>query len=244
MFGSQPLTAIKVRLGEPPPPLSAGLRAEIDALWCQEQARRGSGLFDGQIFSVREMAPPELTGNFVPYRVWLAQRRRPDLFEALRLRPLAVSGLLCCADGIVFGRRGSLTTDHPAQWELVPSGGIEPGCVSGRRVEPLRQILSEAKEEIGLAEDEVATLGMFGLIEDLTSHVIDLGIALASPCSAAILCERHRTRGSDEYTALSVVAESDLAGYIASPGSSLIPVSAELLRLWREKTVQAEAPLD
>lgn len=233
MLRSQPLTAIELRLAEPPPALSAGLQAEVDELWRQEQAQRGGGLFDGQIFSVRDGTPPLLTGGFVPYRQWLAQRRRPDLYEALRLRPLAVSGLLRCADGIVFGRRGGRTTDHPAQWELVPSGGIEPGCVSGQQVDALRQILSEAEEEVGLAEDEVVAMGIFGLIEDLTSHVIDLGIALASRCSAATLRERHRIRGSDEYTALAVVAENDVAGYVASRGDSLIPASAELLRLWR-----------
>ena len=237
MLRSQPLTTVEVRLLAPPPSLPADLQAEIDVLWAAERARRGAALFDGQIFSIHELALPLITGGFVPYRSWMAQRRRTELYEILRVRPLAVSGLLRCADGIVFGRRSGHTTDHPAQWELVPSGGIEPACVESLRADPLRQILREAEEEIGLSGEDISALGVFCLIEDGASHVVDLGITLASPCSATALSERHRTRGSDEYAALTVVAEEDLTEYLATRGDGLVAASAEMLRLWRRSSL-------
>ncbi len=213
-----------------PPPLPARLDAEVAALWERARALRPDGLRDGGLFTVEAMTPLRITGRFVPYRRLVAQRAKPALFGALGVRPLAVSGVLTCADGVVFGRRAADVTEDAGRWELVPSGGVSPECADAAgRVDLGRQIGIELGEEVGVAADAVGAPEILCAVEDNRSHVIDVGIALASPLSGAEVRARHARRASREYAELAVVAKADVPAFVAARGRELIEVSRALL---------------
>ena len=212
-----------------PPPLPAPLEAEVAALWDQARAHR-PGLADGRIFSVERFSAARIAGRFVPYRRLMAQRAKPALFAALGVRPLAVSGVLACSDGIVFGRRAADVTDDAGSWELVPSGGVPPECADAAgRVDLARQIRSELVEEIGLESTEVTASEILCAVEDDQSRVIDVGFALASPLSAAEVRARYVRRASREYAELAIVAKADVSAFAAEHKRNLIAVSRVLL---------------
>ncbi|MEK7244820.1 MAG: NUDIX hydrolase, partial [Pseudomonadota bacterium] len=214
----------------PAPALPASLEAEVSAIWEKEKAQRPDRLFDGRIFSVAALARERISGCFVPYRRLIAGRASPALFASLQVRPLAVSGLLTCADGIAFARRAAGLTDDPGRWELVPSGGVTPDCVDASgKVDLGRQILAELAEEVGMAASDVAMTGPFLAVEGGDSHVVDIGFALATPLVGDQVRARHARQGSSEYTEIAVVAESEIPRFAASLGAALAPVSRALL---------------
>ena len=104
---------------------------------------------------------------------------RPDLFDGLAQRPLAVNGIVLGPDGLVFGRRPDEVVYQPGQWQLPPAG-----CVDDRAARPdgtadmLAAVLAELREELGLAADVVSASQPLALVEHAGSHVLDLGIAL------------------------------------------------------------------
>lgn len=212
------------------PPLPASLEAEVSAIWEKEKAQRPDGLFDGLIFSVAEISRERISGHFVPYRRLIAQRAKHALVAALGVRPLAVSGLLVSADGVAFGRRAETLTDDAGRWELVPSGGIDLDCVEASgNVDLRRQILAELAEEVGLDANDVAVSAPFMAIEDGDSLGVDIGIALTTTLSGDNVCARHGRRGSPEYSELAIVAESEIARFVAAHEGALVGVSRALL---------------
>jgi hypothetical protein len=221
---------VEVRAETAPPPLSAALESAVAALWRAERERRGPQLFDGRIFSVAALARERVSGCFVPYRRLIAQRASPGLFAGLQVRPLGVSGLLVSANGLVFGRRAAGLTDDPGRWELVPSGGVDPDCADASgKVDLRRQILAELAEEVGLDANDVAASGPFCAVEDGVSHVVDIGIALATSLSGDKVQASHARRGSPEYTEIAVVAQSAIPGFVAAHERELAAVSRALL---------------
>ena len=178
------------------------------------------GLFDGPILTVTALGRDHIEVAPTSYRFLLAAKDDPELKAALNLRPLAVSGLLRCPKGYVFGHRALTLTEAPGVWELVPSGGVEP---SGALVDVKAQVLKELREEIGLETSEVQTAGPVGCIEDLASGVIDIVIPMSTPRTAAEIRRAHETKATREY--------SELHFGEAAPGGSdgLLAVSREIL---------------
>jgi hypothetical protein len=153
---------------------------------------------------------------------------RPALFARLRVRPLAVSGLLTCKGGVVFGRRAADVAFDPGCWELAPSGGVAPESANAAgRIDLARQIKIELEEEVGLAAAEVAEPEILCAIEDDETRVVDIGIALASPLVGAEVRSRHARRSNREYAELAVVAPDDVAAFAGV--RDVIAVSRALL---------------
>jgi len=218
---------IEVVAGAEAPALPSALEAEVTAIWNPERARR-YGLVDGRIFSVERFSAARIEGRYIPYRCLVAQRADPTLFTDLRVRPLAVSGVLTCKGGIVFGRRAADVADDPGRWELVPSGGVSPDSVgSGSRIDLGRQIRVELDEEVGLKSADVSSLKVICAVEDDKTHVIDVGIAIVSPLISAEVLARHERNVSREYAELAVVARRNLSEFVAA--RAVIPVSRVLL---------------
>jgi hypothetical protein len=208
----------------------AGCEREADIVWVAERARRGDALHDGLIFSVSSISPDRITGRFVPYRWLVAQRRRPDLASQLRIRPLAVSGLLRCRDGVVFGARSWESEQDPGCWELVPSGGVGPVTNRpGATLAPECQVIEELAEEVGLEPAQVAVSGPVCLLEDTASGVLDLGFVLTTELGEADILRAHAGT-TREYDRLEIVADAALADVVARLGDRLVPVSRWLLR--------------
>jgi hypothetical protein len=228
VYALSPSAIVEV-LGEAPA-LSRDLAREVERLWEAEQQRRGRALFNGRILSATEIGAGRIAGYADEYRRFIAQRQRPDLFAELRVRPVAVSGLLRCPDGIVFGRRAGFTTEDAGMWELAPSGGVDTSGIHGvSRADLKLQILAELREEIGLTPDKIEAIP-FCVVEDPDSHVVDVGIRLEAPdLTAAAVLGAHRERGSAEYSELVVVASANVAEFIERTPPGVASASRAIL---------------
>ncbi|HVA15492.1 MAG TPA: NUDIX domain-containing protein [Stellaceae bacterium] len=207
----------------PAPALDSATQRTVDAIWEREQQSRARALFDGRLLSLIARDGRNLRGCLVDYRRFIAQRRAPALFPLLRVRPVAVSGLLMCGDSVVFGRRSAATTQDGGRWELVPSGGIGD---SAR--DPRGQLLQELAEETGIPTAAVNEIVVFALIEDEGAHTTDIGYALRTALSAAEIARLHKEAASGEYDRIEIVAADALPGFVAA--QDVIAVSRALLR--------------
>lgn len=213
------------------PHFGTDLNQRIQDIWDAEQVNRGGLLFDGQLFSVDHVSESQIIGRFVPYRSLIAQRVDPSLFEALRVRPLAVSGLLRCASGIVFGLRGDGLTQDGSMWELAPSGGVDGDSVNGDGdVDLIRQIGVELSEELGLSMSQMTDMHPFCLIEDTDSHVFDVGLELCTDLDEDDVRAAYENKASDEYEALNFVREDEVADFINRQVQDVLSVSRLLLQ--------------
>jgi hypothetical protein len=211
--------------------VSGSVECEIERLWKMEQQRRAKPLVNGNILSAVSVSPLRILGRIAEYRHFIAQRARPELFEELRIRPVAVSGLLECADGLVFGRRAEGVTQEPRSWELVPSGGIDPnGLTATEGTGYLSQLLKELREEIGVESDSVSKTTPFCLVDDPDTHVLDIGVAMLSSLSGRTLHDLHRDTGSTEYGEIRVVPIAQIEAFIGNASLQLVPVSALLIQ--------------
>jgi hypothetical protein len=166
----------------------------VDAEWVRA-LRRSPFLFDGPVLLADVIGENKLVLREANYRHVMALRADPALRRTLGLRPLAVSGVLSCREGVVLGQRGAEVSQDPGHWELVPSGGVtEPDLEA--------QILAELHEEIGLGADQVRVGKPIGLILD--EDVLDIVIPLGCDLAAADIMACHAARGSPEYARLTV----------------------------------------
>jgi len=211
------------------PVFSEDLESLVEALWQAEQTRRGKAMHDGRIMSAVRVSATGIHGCTVGYRHLIAQRARPELFSQLCVRPVAVSGLLHCRGGIVFGHRANSMTQDAGLWELVPSGGIDTNN-SGTTVDYIAQIRAELSEETGITATDITTIRPFCLVEDTESHVLDIGISLESSLEAAQVLQIHRETASREYDELCVVPQAQIDRFMADGASRLVGVSMALLR--------------
>lgn len=211
--------------------LDPELEARVEAIWRDAVRARGDSLFNGRIASVMGISGGRIDVRLDEYRRWIAARTDESLASALGVRPLAVSGLFRCADGIVFGRRSRYNTEAVGQWELVPSGGIDAHELSpGAVIDPVRQVVLELEEELGVPRGEIEVAKPFCVVMGDGSGVVDLGIEVIAPalCGADIL-SAHHARGSREYSELLVVSESALREFLASQHRQIVDVSLALL---------------
>ena len=214
-----------------PVPLNAALERRVEALWRQEQASRTTPLFNGELLSIVSLAPAGIEARVTEYRRFIAQRRDPSLFAELGVRPLAVSGLTRCRDGIVFGRRSMTSTQDAGRWELVPSGGIDARAVRpGGSVDVVDQLLNELREETGCSAAAVTSAEPFLLVEDADLGVVDIGIDLVLDLDATSMLASHRIGASKEYDLLRIVPLSELARFISEAQPPIVEVSLTLLQ--------------
>jgi hypothetical protein len=226
--------AVRVRVVRPMPDLDASLDATVEQLWrtaARRVAEGGAGtLFNGRVFSADRITPTEITGHVTEFRRIVAQMERPDLFATLGLRPLAVCGVLRCADGVPFGRRHPASIYQPGMWQLPPAGSVDPSAVSADGTVDLRaQLLTELTEELGIAPDQVATPRPLCVVEHPGSHVSDVGIALVTALTGAQVLDAHRTHANTEYARLVIVPFTELADFVARAGDLLVPPARAFL---------------
>jgi 8-oxo-dGTP pyrophosphatase MutT (NUDIX family) len=227
----------RVRLGAPAPIITPDILGRIEEIWNQEKARRGEKLFNGQLFSIHQSGPELIVGWMAEYRHFLAQRRDPDLHSALKIRPLAVSGVLTCKDGIVFGRRSGRTEMDANLWELVPSGSIDDASINdGGQPDLGRSLLRELAEETGIYASDVSfPPHAIAMVEDSGSRVTDIGMKVVVGLSAADVQARFAALENREYTALEIVATGALPEFRRRYGDSLSDISGALLdsNIWQ-----------
>lgn len=217
------------------PDLSPGLDRTVEALWRTAAARVEAGgagrLFNGRVFSADRITATEITGHMSEFRRIVAQMEDPALFEALGIRSLAVCGALCCADGVVIGRRPAAAVYQPGMWQLPPAGSVDSGALRpDNSIDLCGQVLTELEEEVGLLPADVGPPRALCVVEHPGSHVSDLGLALVTGLSAAAVLAAHRSaRSGAEYDPLLVVPFGDLEPFVAQAGDRMVPPAREFL---------------
>ncbi|MCP2000805.1 NUDIX domain-containing protein [Nitrobacter winogradskyi] len=203
----------------------------MNEIWQREKQLRSHELYNGQLFSIDHCDARTIVGWISEYRYFLAQRREPSLHAALKIKPLAVTGILSCPDGVLFGRRSDRSEMDAGCWELVPSGGVDDTAVgSAGRVSIERSVLTELEEETGIGASELSAHSRaVALVEDPQSHVTDVGIMLATTSSAAQIRRRFAALEKREYSELEIVAPADVGAFRRARVDSLGAVSAALL---------------
>jgi hypothetical protein len=237
-----PDSEFSIRINGVMPKLSPDLENEVDRLWLIEQKKRGKSLFNGSIMSAHTVSEAGIDGYIVEYRYLIAQLAQPDLFSVLQVRPVAVSGLFECADGIVFGCRAGTLTQDAGLWELVPSGGIDASKIKYDKIQQttvnvdfISQILTELHQEIGVKSAFISSINPFCLVDDTDSHVLDIGIAIESPLSYHEILMAHRGIATKEYENLRLIPRSEIGRYIKDEVSQLIGVSTVLIKCFENQ---------
>ncbi len=150
---------VRVRVTRPLPALPDALEAEVERLWLAAQARTGGALFNGRVFSADTISPTLIEGHWTEYRRVVARMDRPDLAPGLAACPVAAGGMIVGGAGderfVLFGRRPARAVYQPGEWQLPPAGSLDPGAADGAEVLPVRQLLTELAEELGLPPDAV-----------------------------------------------------------------------------------------
>jgi hypothetical protein len=209
------------------PPLDPDTDAAVTAHW--RAAAAGRALFNGRVFCADAVTPGTLTGHWTEYRRIVAQMADPGLIAVLRIRSLAVCGVLCCPDGIVVGRREAGSIYQPGLWQLPPAGSVDHGAARPGGADWRHAILGELQEELGIPPEAAAQLTPFCLVQHPTG-VLDLGIRIDTAMSATEILARHTTLGDGEYDRLRIIPQPDLMSTIEAEGGELVPAAALLLQ--------------
>lgn len=217
-----------VRVTRPMPTLPSEVDATVEALWRRAAARVEAGgagrLFNGRVFNADRITPEAITGHMTEFRRIVAQMEAPALFPTLGLRPLAVCGVLRCANGVAVGRRPAAAIYQPGMWQLPPAGSVDASALAADDVIDLKaQLLTELNEELGLPAWSVAQPTPICVVEHPGSHVCDLGMALTTTMDAAAVLASHMAGGNSEYDPLRVVGFDALAAFVIAAGAQLVP---------------------
>ncbi len=221
----------RILLGPPAGPLPEEIELRVEEIW--QEANRGPGvLYNGPLVSVTDVSPDRLVVRPSEYRHLVAARRDRRLRSALGVRPLAISGLVRVGDAVVIGRRGDHVSYEPGVWELVPSGGIEPGDARDGEIDPRDRLLAELAEEAFVSSEAVVGAEPFLLVQDTRDDLFDLALEVVLDIDPAELLDRFEraSEASDrvwEYSRLEVVPVAGLVDW--TEGRRILPVSRLLL---------------
>lgn len=209
---------------------SRDISERIDVLWERERAKGRALLFDGQLLTLLERREGRWVCAFVPYRYWVAQRRSESLAGSLRLRPLAVTALLRCVDGVILGRRSGEMHQSPGCWELAPSGGIDPRArVGARRISAQTQLFLELEEEVGVRGIDVRVSRPFAVLESTARDTCELVFDVEVPLPFSRLRAAWAAAGRGEYSELRCCRPDSLEETSAEFGANLLTGARRLL---------------
>ncbi len=229
-----------VRIVRAMPTLTPTVEAQVAAIWAEALAARPR-LFNGTVFSADHIEAGRIEGHWTEYRRVLAQVRAPALFESLRIRSLAVNGLLACADGIVLGRRDTASVYQPGVWQSPPAGSVErraSGEADG--VDLAAQLLAECEEELGLAAADVTVLRPTAAVEHPHSRIVDVGILLRTRLDFVAVRAAWLARGNREYDQLRLVSPNSVNNLGEVDGLALLPTTTTLIGSWRRAVASGE----
>lgn len=226
---------VRVAVTRAMPALVPALDARVEALWQAAAARVAAGgagrLFNGRVFSADRIGTEEITGHVTEFRRIVAQMEDPALFSALGLRPLAVCGVLCCADGVPVGRRHPAAIYQPGMWQLPPAGSVDPTAMDADgRVDLRKQVLAELREEVGVEVAQVGAVRPLCAVEHPGSHVTDVGIVIMTALTGAEVLALHQGRGNREYERLRFLTFAEIPAFLVEAGDALVPPAREFLR--------------
>ena len=223
-------------------------RAVIEKVW-QSSLRKNGKLFNGLLLNFAALNISgnkiDLSGNFVEYKQFIADRKRPEL--KLNIKPIGVSGMIIIKEsGInyaILAKRTGKVTDHKSFFELVPSGSIDRKFMLGNgNIDYKAQLLTEFSEETGLPKNYVKKISGFALVLDTSKNIYDIcSIILIDKDMATI--KKYFT--SKEYGNPRFVPLKDLDTFIKIGGNSMVPTSTALIKAYEKfikKTQKGSLP--
>lgn len=224
MFRLHPLEAdftIDVLPSSPVRP--AALEARVDAIWAAEQRVRDDRLFNGRILSLVEYSPHRLTLQRSEYRYLVARLRQPSMADELDVRPVGVTGVLTCRDGLVLGRRADAVTQDAGRWESAPAGVLD-------QPDAYAQVRDELREEVGITADRLTSCRAIVLVEGVATGVQTIIFDLRTSLTASDVHAAHASATAHEYAELAVVPRDHLSDYVAEHQADIQPALIPILQ--------------
>ena len=201
------------------------LEVRVFDIWQKEKMIQGDRLTNGTIYSLLEHNDKLLSIQSCEFQFVLAGRRDSSLAgDGLLVRPVAVTGIVFCAEGLVLGRRGGGVSDDVGLWEPVPAGGLA-------QENPERQMYEELAEELGLSADMVNFVKACGLVEDTSSRVFDIVYRVNTSLMAEDVFNAHRLCKTAEHSELAIVKEGELNSFLKTNSENLLPALPSMLRI-------------
>ncbi|MFP5240629.1 MAG: hypothetical protein ACLGQW_12430 [Acidobacteriota bacterium] len=212
---------------EPPEPSASALE-RVEALWADALART-PGLYDGRLFSLVEFDGARALGFMAQYKWYVAQLAEPSLFGELRVRSLAVSGLVNVRGHLVFGKRRAGLSLEGGLWELAPSGTISDACREPDGSLSWRgQFARELTEELGLTAP-LGALKAFALVEDTETNIWELGVRAELDIDPGDVLAAYAGLERTEHDQLSIVPLADVPRFHKTRRKELTSVTGPLL---------------
>lgn len=206
------------------------LKTEVDACW-ENLKRHGTNLYDGLIFSANIFEKHRIIGCFIPYRYYVAWRRRPELRSKIPIKPLCVSGITHTYDEILIGKRAPHVHLFPNHYEFAPSGGVDKESEKNGRIDYCDLVLRELNEETGLTSNTVDRLNLFSVIEDIQEESLELCFDIAIKKRFTNLLP------SAEYSALIPWKKEALNSFLTQQANDWVPFSKQLWQAWQKENV-------
>jgi hypothetical protein len=216
------------------PPLAAETKAEVQAVW-ESETRLRPGLFNGSVFSLDHIEGNVAHGFMAEFAWYVAQLQKPALYDSLRVRSLAMSGLVVADGHLIFGLRKAGLAVEGGLWELAPSGTMhgnmrEPdGSISWRKL-----FAEELREELGI-EVNPAMARPFALIENTGTRIWELGIAVELPISYQEIMAAFAANPTPEHTEMAAVPLADAARFYSTRKDHMVGVCGPLLSAYGVK---------
>lgn len=208
------------------------ITARTQAIWDEETQRRSTTLFNGEIVSVVSINETLIIGRRAEYRWLLAQSHDEDFFRWFQVRPLAVTGVLTCPEGIVIGRRSKSVFQFPGLWELAPSGSVDLGTLDAEgNIDLLTQLMQELHEEVGLQAADVANVQPLAIACDVDSQVFDVCFVLNTAVHWEQIATRFSANTNTEYERLEILPVDQISTFLRSNKASTTPLTLSLLQL-------------
>ncbi|MFC1680853.1 hypothetical protein ACFL1S_03540 [Pseudomonadota bacterium] len=204
-----------------------------ERIWLEELGSGNDSVFNDLILSCTGVAGSRIHCTRVEYKYFFAQTKHPELFDKLRIRPVAVSGLLRCADGIVVGKRSQETSQDAGRWELVPSGGIDASAVTlDSIVDHRTQLLTEFEEETGLGVEPVESVEPLCLVYDDESKVLDIGSVIRTSVGFDTILNAYHALEYREYEEIRVIDEDAVEDFFDRDDIEFVNVSKIMLQFY------------
>lgn len=199
----------------------------IENIWNHEISNQNERLFNGQILNVVSFTEEKMVAEFVDYKFYLAQLRDPNFEPVLGIRTVCVSGITTIVDKVLMGRRSPTVSNFPKFYELVPSGGIDPGSLVTNKIDITKQFEVELWEETGISVTEVKDIRPLGLVYDEDQKTYDFCAEIVVNYSAL----KEFLDPSDEYEDLAWIPKHDIEKIIRRHKKEIVPLSLLLLQM-------------
>lgn len=144
--------------GDPFSHLTTDEHVMIERIWEEEMQRRKGSLFNGRLFSAIDVNSERLLGRFIPYKLYLASIRNPDLQQILKIYPVSITGRTLYHEKILIGKRSIHVTQYPGFYELIPSGGVDDQSIENGKINLKLQYRIELEEEAGILQDNISNI--------------------------------------------------------------------------------------